>query len=131
MLALGFNPAQDVQVLCPMTQAETGTRNLNQVLQLLVNPPHPDKTEFARGNSVLRVGKRVIQKVNDYNREVFGDLGVVEGFDLEEQETTVRFKNCSVTYDLADFNEIGLACAVTIHKSPDSEYPVVIMPIFL
>ena len=130
--ALGFNPAQDVQVLCPMTRAETGTRNLNQVLQQLVNPPHPEKAEFVRGNSVLRVGDRVIQKVNDYDREVFnGDLGIVEGFDLEEQETTVQFESRSVTYDLADLNEIGLAWAVTIHKSQGSEYPVVILPMFM
>ena len=130
--ALGFNPAQDVQVLCPMTRAETGTRNLNQVLQQLVNPPHSEKAEFVRGSSVLRVGDRVLQKVNDYDREVFnGDLGIVEGFDLEEQETTVQFESRSVTYDLADLNEIGLAWAVTIHKSQGSEYPVVILPMFM
>jgi exodeoxyribonuclease V alpha subunit len=130
--ALGFNSAQDVQVLCPMTRGEMGTRNLNQVLQDLVNPPHPSKKEMVRGGAILRVGDRVIQKVNDYNREVFnGDLGIIESIDLEEQETTVRFEQRSVTYDLADLNEIGLAWAVTIHKSQGSEYPVVIMPIFM
>jgi exodeoxyribonuclease V alpha subunit len=80
----------------------------------------------------LRVGDRVLQQVNDYNREVFnGDLGTVEAIDLEEQETTVRYDNRSVTYDLADLNEIALAWAVTIHKSQGSEYPVVILPIFM
>lgn len=129
---MGFNPAQDVQVLCPMTRGEMGTRNLNQVLQELVNPPHVSKKEMVRGGAILRVGDRVIQKVNDYNREVFnGDLGIIEDIDLEEQETTVRFEQHSVTYDLADLNEIGLAWAVTIHKSQGSEYPVVIMPIFM
>jgi exodeoxyribonuclease V alpha subunit len=130
--SLGFNPAQDVQVLCPMTRGAIGTRNLNQVLQELVNPPHPSKAELGRGGSVLRVGDRVIQRVNDYNREVFnGDLGVIEGIDLEEQETTVRYDQRSVTYDLADVNEIALAWAVTIHKSQGSEYPVVILPMFM
>jgi exodeoxyribonuclease V alpha subunit len=130
--ALGFQPAQDVQVLCPMTRGEVGTRNLNQVLQALVNPPQPDKPEMLRGGAILRVGDRVIQKVNDYQREVFnGDLGVIEAIDLEEQETTVRFEQRCVTYDLADLNEIGLAWAVTIHKSQGSEYPVVILPIFM
>jgi exodeoxyribonuclease V alpha subunit len=129
---MGFNPAQDVQVLCPMTRGEMGTRNLNQVVQELVNPPHVSKKEMMRGGAILRVGDRVIQKVNDYNREVFnGDLGIIENIDLEEQETTVRFEQHSVTYDLADLNEIGLAWAVTIHKSQGSEYPVVIMPIFM
>lgn len=130
--AMGFNPAQDVQLLCPMTRGEMGTRNLNQVLQELVNPPHFSKKEMVRGGAIFRVGDRVIQKVNDYNREVFnGDLGIIEDIDLEEQETTVRFEQHSVTYDLADLNEIGLAWAVTIHKSQGSEYPVVIMPIFM
>ena len=129
---MGFNPAQDVQVLCPMTRGDIGTRNLNLVLQALVNPPDPSKSELVRGGSILRVGDRVIQKVNDYNREVFnGDLGVVEFIDLEELDVTVRYENRSVTYDLADLNEIGLAWAVTIHKSQGSEYPVVIMPIFM
>jgi exodeoxyribonuclease V alpha subunit len=129
---LGFNPAQDVQVLCPMTRGEVGTRNLNQVLQELVNPPQVGKTELTFGSTTYRVGDRVFQKVNDYNREVFnGDLGVVEGIDLEEQETTVRYENRSVTYDLADLNEIALAWAVTIHKSQGSEYPVVILPMFM
>ena len=46
---LGFNPAADVQVLCPMTRGVVGTRNFNQVLQQLINPPDPDKAEIARG----------------------------------------------------------------------------------
>ncbi|HEY9825506.1 MAG TPA: ATP-dependent RecD-like DNA helicase [Stenomitos sp.] len=67
--SLGFNPAQDVQVLCPMTRGEVGTRNLNRVLQEMINPPHPSKLEWARGGGILRVGDRVIQKSNDYHRE--------------------------------------------------------------
>jgi exodeoxyribonuclease V alpha subunit len=130
--SLGFNPAQDVQVLSPMTRGEIGTRNLNQVLQSLVNPPNLNKRELARGSSILREGDRIIQKVNDYTREVFnGDLGIIEAIDLEEQATTVRYDRRSVTYDLADLNEIALAWAVTIHKSQGSEYPVVILPIFM
>jgi exodeoxyribonuclease V alpha subunit len=129
--SLGFNPAQDVQVLCPMTRGEVGTRNLNLVLQALLNPPNPDKGELKRGDLILRVGDRAIQKVNDYNREVFnGDLGIIEDIDRETQDVTVRYENKSVTYDSADLNEIGLAWAVTIHKAQGSEYPVVILPIF-
>ena len=129
---LGYNPAQDVQVLCPMTRGDMGTRNLNQVLQSLVNPPQVGMIELSFGSTTYRVGDRVFQKVNDYNREVFnGDLGVVEAIDLEEQETTVRYETRSVTYDLADLNEIALAWAVTIHKSQGSEYPVVILPMFM
>jgi exodeoxyribonuclease V alpha subunit len=74
----------------------------------------------------------VIQKVNDYNRDVFnGDLGTIISIDLEEQEVTVQFDARSVTYDRADLNEITLAWAVTIHKSQGSEYPVVILPMYM
>ena len=129
---LGFDPAKDVQVLCPMTRGEVGTRNLNAVLQELLNPPYQGKAELFRGGMKLRVGDRVIQQVNDYNREVFnGDLGTVAAIDTEEQEVTVQFEGRSVTYDYADVNELALAFAVTIHKAQGSEYPVVIMPIFM
>jgi exodeoxyribonuclease V alpha subunit len=130
--SLGFDPAQDVQVLCPMTRGLVGTRNLNQVLQQLINPPKTEKVELERGGMILRVGDRVIQKVNDYNREVFnGDLGTITKIDLEEQEVTVQFGERPVSYDYADVNEITLAWAVTVHKSQGSEYPVVILPLYM
>lgn len=129
---LGFDPVRDIQMLCPMTRGAVGTRNLNQVLQGVLNPPGPDKAEISRGGLTLRVGDRVIQQVNDYNRDVFnGDLGTITAIDLEEQEVTVQFEARSVTYDRADLNEITLAWAVTIHKSQGSEYPVVILPIYM
>jgi exodeoxyribonuclease V alpha subunit len=129
---LGFDVARDVQVLCPMTRGEVGTRNLNKVLQELINPPCASKAEIVYGGVTLRVGDRVIQKVNDYNREVFnGDLGVIRAIDLEEQEVTVQFSDRLVTYDYADLNEITLAFATTIHKAQGSEYPVVILPMFM
>ncbi|MGK7876407.1 MAG: ATP-dependent RecD-like DNA helicase [Xenococcaceae cyanobacterium] len=129
---LGFNPATDVQVLCPMTRGVVGTRNFNQVLQQLINPPSLDKAEIARGGTTLRVGDRVIQQKNDYQREVFnGDLGVVKGIDTTEQEVTVQFDQRLVTYDYADLNEITLAWSISIHKSQGSEYPVVILPLYM
>jgi exodeoxyribonuclease V alpha subunit len=129
---LGFNPARDVQVLCPMTRGDVGTRNLNQVLQQLINPPMLGKAEIVRGGVTLRVGDRVIQKVNDYNRDVFnGDLGVIRDIDSEDRSAAVEFSDRLVVYDAADLNEIALAFAVTIHKSQGSEYPVVILPIYM
>jgi exodeoxyribonuclease V alpha subunit len=129
---LGFNPATDVQVLCPMTRGIIGTRNLNRVLQQLINPPRSDKVELVRGGSTLRVGDRVIQQTNDYQREVFnGDMGVVMAIDTTEQEVTVQYADRNVSYDYADLNEIALAWSVSIHKSQGSEYPVVILPLYM
>lgn len=80
----------------------------------------------------MRVGDRVIHLLNDYNRDVFnGDMGSIIGIVLEEQEVTVQFDARNVTYDRADLNEITLVWAVTIHKSQGSEYPLVIMPMYM
>jgi exodeoxyribonuclease V alpha subunit len=129
----GINPVQQVQVLCPATRGEVGTRHLNVVLQQALNPEKPGKTELNRGGSVLRVGDRVIQQVNDYQREVFnGDVGTVTSIDLEEQEVVVQFADeRAVSYDYADLSELSLAWAVTIHKSQGNEYPVVILPLYM
>ncbi|MDJ0596100.1 MAG: ATP-dependent RecD-like DNA helicase [Pleurocapsa sp. MO_226.B13] len=127
----GFNPATDVQVLCPMTRGLVGTRNLNKVLQQLINPPSEDKEELVRGDSILRTSDRVMQLKNDYNKEVFnGDLGIVRAIDKTEKEVTIDFDGRDVTYDYADLNEITLAWATSIHKSQGSEYPVVILPLY-
>lgn len=129
----GINSVQQVQVLCPATRGEIGTRHLNLMLQQALNPPKPGKMELSRGGSMLRVGDRVIQQVNDYQREVFnGDVGTVTSIDLEEQEVVVQFADeRAVSYDYADLSELALAWAVTIHKSQGSEYPVVILPLFM
>ncbi|WP_392530084.1 ATP-dependent RecD-like DNA helicase [Nostoc sp. C117] len=129
---LGFNPATDVQVLCPMSRGLVGTRNLNTVLQQLINPPSPDKVEINRGGMILRVGDRVIQQMNDYQREVFnGDLGIITDIDTVEQEVIVQYGERTVIYDYADLNEITLAWSVNIHKSQGSEYPVIVLPIYM
>lgn len=128
---LGFNPATDVQVLSPMLRGLVGTRNLNKVLQQLINPPSPEKIEITRGETIFRTGDRIIQLTNDYEREVFnGDVGFINAIDTEEQEVIVQYAEREVTYDYADLNEIALAWSVTIHKSQGSEYPVVILPMY-
>ncbi|MFN6564266.1 MAG: ATP-dependent RecD-like DNA helicase [Nostoc sp. ChiSLP01] len=129
---LGFNPATDVQVLSPMLRGLVGTRNLNAVLQQLINPPASLKVEINRGGMTLREGDRVIQQMNDYDREVFnGDLGTILNIDTEEQEVVVDYGGRPVVYDYADLNEITLAFATSIHKSQGSEFPVVILPLYM
>ncbi|EAW35090.1 ATP-binding domain-containing protein [Lyngbya sp. PCC 8106] len=123
-----------------MTRGLLGTRNLNRVLQELINPPSPHKNEVVRGASIFREGdtpdgtlrERVIQLTNDYKREVFnGDLGIIQSIDTTEQEMVVGIGERLVTYDYADLNEIALAWSISIHKSQGSEYPVVILPLFM
>ena len=73
-----------------------------------------------------------MQQKNDYHKEVFnGDLGIVRAIERTEKEVTINFDGRDVSYDYADLNEITLAWAISIHKSQGSEYPVVILPLFL
>ena len=128
----GYVPQRDVQVLCPGTRAVIGSRALNGVLQQELNPPGEGKRELAHGSRRFRQGDRVIQLVNDYTREVFnGDMGTIQQIDLEEQDVVVQYGDRVVTYDAADLNELALAWAVTVHKSQGSEYPVVVLPVFM
>ncbi|MBG1241878.1 AAA family ATPase [Nostoc sp. NZL] len=128
---LGYNRATDVQVLCPMSRGLLGTRNLNTVLQQLINPPSPDKVEITSGGNLLREGDRIIQLTNDYNHELFnGDFGIIKAIDPEEMEVTVQYGKHTVVRTRADLNQIALAWSFTIHQSQVSEYPVVILPIY-
>ncbi|MCY3020384.1 MAG: ATP-dependent RecD-like DNA helicase [Planctomycetota bacterium] len=122
----GFKPA-DIQVLTPMQRGELGARNLNQVLQAALNPAGPSVQRFGW---TFRAGDRVMQTVNDYDKDVFnGDIGLVSSLDEEEQELTVRFDDRDVAYDFQELDELTLAYACSIHKSQGSEYPVVVIPI--
>jgi exodeoxyribonuclease V alpha subunit len=128
----GYDPVNDIQVLAPMNRGQVGANNLNVVLQQALNPPDARKDELGRGGRVLRVGDKVIQKVNNYKLDVFnGDVGIIDAIDLEDQMLAVRFGDRAVSYDYADVLELGHAFAVSIHKSQGSEYPAVIVPLHM
>ncbi len=129
----GYDPLKDIQTLSPMNRGRAGANHLNEVLQAALNPQPPGapgKAEMNRGNKVLRVGDKVLQRVNNYKLEVFnGDMGAVEAIDLEDQMIAVRFADRLVAYDFADSLELSHGFAVTIHKSQGSEYPAVVIPL--
>jgi exodeoxyribonuclease V alpha subunit len=125
----GFDPKSDIQVLTPMNRSLLGARNLNQVMQAAMNPG--DKgPEIQRFGWTFRIGDRVIQTENNYDRDVFnGDLGVVENMNRIEQEMVVNFEGRPVKYDFADLDELSLAYVLSIHKSQGSEFPCVVIPL--
>jgi len=126
----GLDPLRDVQVLSPMHLSELGVRNLNERLQEVLNPARKGVNELARFGSVFRVGDKVLQTVNNYQREVYnGDIGRVFRIDETEQELVVDYDGKHVPYEFGELDEITLAYATTIHKSQGSEYPAVIIPI--
>lgn len=124
---MGFSPA-DIQTLSPMHRGEAGVGHLNERLQDALNPPRPHAPEFVRGSRRFRVGDRVLQLVNNYDKQVFnGDVGTITKIDPVEQTLTVQFPEAAVEYDFADYDELQLAYAMSIHKSQGSEYPAVIL----
>lgn len=124
----GLDPRRDVQILTPMNRTELGARNLNNQLQTILNPPGP--AEVTRFGWTFRVGDKVLQTRNNYQKEVFnGDLGRITAIDTEEQELAAEFDGQLVTYDFGELDELSLAYACSIHKSQGSEYPAVVIPL--
>lgn len=124
----GIDPVQDLQVLVPMNRGGLGVRALNLELQQRLNPD--GRPHITRFGTSLAPGDKVIQQVNDYDRDVFnGDIGRILAVDQEEEVVTVDFDGRAVAYDAADLDEVSLAYAISIHKSQGSEYPVVVVPL--
>jgi exodeoxyribonuclease V alpha subunit len=124
----GLDPLRDVQVLTPMNRAELGARNLNARLQEVLNPAA--NGEVQRFGWTFRVGDKVMQTVNNYQKEVFnGDIGRIARIDAEEQEVAVTMDGREVVYDFGELDELMLAFATTIHKAQGAEYPAVLIPL--
>jgi exodeoxyribonuclease V alpha subunit len=122
----GLDPIRDVQVLTPMNRGPAGAVALNQALQAALNPSGPS---LVRGARTYRVGDKVMQLRNDYDRNVFnGDVGLVASIDPEEGTLTARFDDRDVTFDATDLDDLVLAYACTVHKSQGSEYAAVVIP---
>lgn len=137
----------DIQVLTPMRKGALGVETLNGILQQYLNPPAPEKLELIHGDSVFRVGDKVMQIKNNYQLEweivskygiaidsgqgVFnGDVGIIKEINETAKTVVVEYDDLRrVTYPVNGLDEIELAYAITIHKSQGSEYPAVIMPL--
>ena len=121
----GLDPLADVQILTPMRRNLLGTENLNFELQKALNP---SGAAIVRGGTTFRVGDRVMQLRNNYDKDVYnGDVGFVRAVDADDRALVVAFDGRPVRYDAGDLDELVLAYATTIHKSQGSEYPAVIV----
>ncbi len=130
----GLDPRRDVQVLAPMHRGPAGAGVLNGLLQQAVTPARPDLPERRFGGRVFRVGDKVTQIRNNYDKGangVFnGTVGVVTSLDTVEQKLTVRTdEDEEIPYDFDELDELAHAYAVTIHRSQGSEYPAVVIPV--
>jgi exodeoxyribonuclease V alpha subunit len=122
----GYDPIEDIQVLAPMHRGAVGAGNLNQVLQ---NSLNPNGQSWKRGSIDFRVGDKVMQVRNNYDKDVYnGDVGRIKRINIEDQQLVVQFDK-EVEYDLSELDEIVLAYAMTVHKSQGSEYKAVVLPV--
>ena len=137
---------RNIQVLAPSRKGECGVNNLNLRLQEVLNPPAPDKPQFLWGETVFRLGDKVIQTRNDYrlpwrritaggNEEegagVFnGDVGFITAVDPDNHILTVRFdEDREAVYESGDLEDLEQAYCLSVHKAQGSEFPVVVMPV--
>jgi len=132
-------PSNQIQVLSPTRKGETGTVNLNKRLQAALNPPSENKKEKLFGETVFRVGDRVMQIKNNYDimwktssglsgAGIFnGDIGEVKEIDAVNETVTVDFDDRLVLLGFEMLNELEHAWAMTVHKSQGSEYRAVIL----
>lgn len=136
----------DIQVLSPMKKGDVGVNALNEELQKNLNPASKDKDEKQVGNTLYRVGDKVMQMKNNYNMEwtliragikidkgegIFnGDMGIITSIDEASKELVILFdEEKEVKYAFNQLDELALSYAITVHKSQGSEFPVVVMPI--
>ncbi|MBR4452077.1 MAG: ATP-dependent RecD-like DNA helicase [Clostridia bacterium] len=138
--AYGYSPFDDIQVLCPSKKGETGTVNINKMLQAVINPAAPSKKEHTFGTRVFRTGDKLMQTKNNYDIEwesgdktgqgVFnGDIGILEKIDEDEMILCVRFDDRLAKIPFEFSSDMDFAYAVTIHKSQGNEFPAVIIPV--
>ena len=126
-----FNPIRDIQLLTPMHRGNLGTRAMNQMLQEALNPPSESKFEVERFGVIYRVGDKIIQTRNNYDKDAYnGDIGRIIDIGTDPGRIEVRFEDGRLAeYEPGELDELSLAYAITIHKSQGSEFPAVIIPI--
>ena len=137
--AYGWNPVTDIQVICPSKKGETGTQNLNRLLQSTLNPANPEKKEISLAGRIFRVGDKVMQVRNNYNIEwasikekgtgIFnGDIGILTDINIQSAVATVDFDGRTALIPGEYLSELEHAYAITVHKSQGSEFKAVILP---
>ena len=128
---LGLDPVNDIQVITPMHRGSLGTQALNRKLQDSLNPANESTFEIERFGARYRVGDKVIQTRNNYDKETLnGDIGKVIEISTDPGKIIIQFSGQrTVSYEPGELDEISPAFAITVHKSQGSEFPCVVIPV--
>jgi exodeoxyribonuclease V alpha subunit len=129
---LSVDPLDGIQVLAPMHKGEAGSAGLNRALQAALNPDGaalaPPELQLGSLWRALRVGDKVMQRRNNYDKGVFnGDVGKVVGARSDDESVVVSFEGEEITYGLDEVGQLSLAYALSVHKAQGSEYPAVVL----
>jgi exodeoxyribonuclease V alpha subunit len=117
-------------VLAPMYKGDMGIHVLNERLQAVLNPPDPFDDDFQIGGRTFRMGDKVIQTRNNYEKDIYnGDIGFITGIAPESQELEVNIDGRLVDFKWKETYDLFHAYAISIHRSQGSEYPAVVVPI--
>ena len=138
--AYNWDPLSDIQVICPSKKGETGTVNLNKILQSVLNPEADSKHEVIVAGQLFREGDKVMQTKNNYNIEwesenekgngIFnGDIGILEKINIQNGLVTINFDGRVAEIATENLSELDLSYAITVHKSQGSEFKAVVMPV--
>ncbi len=126
----GFRPLHDIQVLAPMYRGPAGVTALNERLQNSLNPPALTKPERKLFGQLLRMGDKLMQIQNNYDKDIFnGDIGYLIGLDMVDQKLTVDFEGRQVAFEWVEADQLVLAYAISIHKAQGSEFTAVVIPL--
>ena len=128
---LGLDPVNDIQVITPMHRGSLGTQALNRKLQDSLNPASESTFEIERFGARYRVGDKVIQTRNNYDKETLnGDIGKVIEISTDPGKVIIQFSGQrTVSYEPGELDEISPGFAITVHKSQGSEFPCVVIPV--
>ena len=126
----GLDALRDIQVLTPIYRGAVGVSALNERLQTRLNPASDKKAERRLFGVTYRAGDKVMQTLNNYDKDVFnGDIGFIHSLDAIEHTLTVDFDGRLVPYDWNEVDELSLAYAISVHKAQGSEFPAMVLPL--
>ncbi len=125
----GLDPRREIQVIAPMYRGAAGVNNLNARLQEELNGGY-GLAQVKRGSRLFRVGDKVMQTRNNYDKDVFnGDIGFINSIDADDNALEVSIDGSRIVYDYSELEDLMHAYCISTHRSQGSEYPAVVMPI--